>query len=568
MKLLKLSSDNPKFKTLEFKSGLNIVAGLQLSEEEKKTINGIGKSLSLKLIHYILGSPFKTSEEKKFETFLKTYGTFQLDFMHKENKYSVRKDFSQPNFFINKKEMPQTKYLEFLNKIFLGDDAKITFKQLFNVFARRFGGTYYTDALVQQGREKEDYYQKYTNLYLLGIDTELVQKKKSIKKELSTTKATKKGLEEQERNVNQANLKDLKEQLEKHKKRKGDFIIAENYDELKKEADNLTNDLNKIRDQIHEIKKTKALKKDNLESSKNININIKEIEKNYHEAEFFFEDKIKKRLKDTQEFHNKLVVFRRTSLLKEIKEIESQLENLKQTKEQIGTKRDERLKELSKKGAFEEYESLSDKIKSLEDKIKDTEKYINILNEIEEKKINLDLQNAKLIQESSSYLKSIEEKVNDMDESFRRLVKKFYDTTGVSFKIKTTKDAQYLFDIELKIPKDESQGIGEVKIFCYDILLYQLNKGLLNFIAHDGCIFSEMDPRQKSKIFQVILEIIEKEDLQYFINIGGNSLNEVLDKDEKRNILTKKQKEQIEKAQILKLYDKDPKNWLFGKEFN
>ena len=488
--------------------------------------------------------------------------------MHKENKYSVKRDFSQPNFFINKKEMPKTKYLEFLTKIFLGDDAKITFKQLFNVFARRFGGTYYTDALVQQGREKEEYYQKYTNLYLLGIDTDLVQKKKSIKEEISITKATKKGLEEQERNVNQSNLKDLKEQLEKKEKRKGDFIISENYDELKKEADNLTNELNKIRDQIHEIKKTKALKKDNLESSKNININIKEIEKNYHEAEFFFEDKIKKRLKDTQEFHNKLVVFRRTSLLKEIKEIELQLEKLKQTKEQVGTKRDERLKELSKKGAFEEYELLSDQIKSLEDKITDIEKYKNILNEIKKKKANFDLQNAKLKKESLSYLNSIEEKVNDIEEKFRKLVKKFYDNTGGSFNITTTKDAQYLFDIELKIPKDESQGIGEVKIFCYDILLYQLNKGLLNFIAHDGCIFSEMDPRQKSKIFQVILEIIEKEDLQYFINIAENSLNEVLDKDKKINILTNKQKEKIEKAQILKLYDKNPKKWLFGKEFN
>ena len=555
MKLLKLSSDNPKFKTLEFKSGLNIVAGLQLSEEQKKTINGIGKSLSLKLIHYILGSSFKTPKEKKFEDFLKAYGTFQLDFIHKENKYSVKKDFSKSNFFINKKEMPQKKYLEFLNKIFLGDDAKIKFKQLFNVFARRFGGAYYADPLTQQGREKEEYHQKYINLYLLGIDTELVQKKKSIKEEISITKATKKGLEEQERSVNQANLKDLKEQLKKYKKRKDNFVIAENYDESKKEADNLTMKLNKIRDQIHEIKKTKVLKKVNLESSKNININIKEIEKNYHEAEFFFEDKIKKRLEDTQEFHNKLVAFRKTSLLKEIKDIEFQLENLKKTKEEVGTKRDERLKELNKQGAFEEYELLSNQIKSLEDEIKDTEKYKNILNEIKEKKINLDLQNAELKKESLSYLNSIEEKVNDMEESFRKLVKKFYDNTGGSFNITTTKDAQYLFDIELKIPKDESQGVGGVKIFCYDILLYQLNKGLLNFIAHDGCIFSGIDPRQQSMIFKVILEIIEKEDLQYFINIGENSLNEVLDKDKKINILTKKQKEQIEKAQILKLYD-------------
>jgi len=38
MKLLQLTSDNLKFKTLNFQPTLNIVAGLQLSEEEKKQL--------------------------------------------------------------------------------------------------------------------------------------------------------------------------------------------------------------------------------------------------------------------------------------------------------------------------------------------------------------------------------------------------------------------------------------------------------------------------------------------------------------------------------------------------
>lgn len=56
MKLLKLSSSNQSFKTLEFNKGLNILAGLQLSNEDKKTYNGIGKSFSLNLVHLLLGA--------------------------------------------------------------------------------------------------------------------------------------------------------------------------------------------------------------------------------------------------------------------------------------------------------------------------------------------------------------------------------------------------------------------------------------------------------------------------------------------------------------------------------
>jgi uncharacterized protein YydD (DUF2326 family) len=135
-------------------------------------------------------------------------------------------------------------------------------------------------------------------------------------------------------------------------------------------------------------------------------------------------------------------------------------------------------------------------------------------------------------------------------------------------KIEETKSAKYLFDINSHIPREGSQGVGEVKIFCYDALLFTLNRNLLGFLAHDGCIFSEMDPRQKSTIFKVVLELIKKYDLQYFVNIGDNSLNEILDFDNDIEILTDNEKDLIKKSVRLELFDKDPKDWLFGVSFD
>jgi uncharacterized protein YydD (DUF2326 family) len=121
MQLLKLSSTNPKFKTLDFEPGLNTVSGLQLSKEEKKTINGIGKSLSLKLIHYIFRSSFSSSEEKKLESFLKTYGSFTLNFKHNKINYEITKNFSESAYYINSEKVLKTNYPKELTKIFLGD---------------------------------------------------------------------------------------------------------------------------------------------------------------------------------------------------------------------------------------------------------------------------------------------------------------------------------------------------------------------------------------------------------------------------------------------------------------
>jgi len=73
-----------------------------------------------------------------------------------------------------------------------------------------------------------------------------------------------------------------------------------------------------------------------------------------------------------------------------------------------------------------------------------------------------------------------------------------------------------------------------------------------------------MDPRQKAMIFKIVIELIKQYDLQYFVNIGENSLKEILEQD----ILSNEEKLYIEKSLILKLFDKDPKSWLMGTEFH
>jgi len=115
MKLLQLTSDNHNFKTLNFNSTLNIVAGLQLTDEEKKTINSIGKSLSLTLVQLMFGGKLDTKnpKEKKLKDFLSTYGTFYLTFTHKNNEYEIKKDFSNPKYYINDEEIAQSNYLNF-----------------------------------------------------------------------------------------------------------------------------------------------------------------------------------------------------------------------------------------------------------------------------------------------------------------------------------------------------------------------------------------------------------------------------------------------------------------------
>ena len=65
------------------------------------------------------------------------------------------------------------------------------------------------------------------------------------------------------------------------------------------------------------------------------------------------------------------------------------------------------------------------------------------------------------------------------------------------------------YTFEARIEDDSSDGVNEVRMFCFDFLLLICRKSKIRFIAHDSRLFANMDPRhimvqlsrQKSKIF-------------------------------------------------------------------
>lgn len=566
MKLLQLTSDNPKFKTLNFEPTLNIVAGLQLSEEEKKTINSIGKSLTLTLLTLMFGGKLDTKnpKEKKLKEFLSTYGIFYLHFTHNGEEYEIKKDFAKPKFYINDEEISSTNYTKELNKIFIDEDSDLSFRQVFNSFVRRFGGDYYSNPIRQQGMPLTDYNQRLNNLKLLHIDTNLVKENFKIRDKVSKLEKAEEFIKEYAEALDKVNLKDLKDEYKLLLEDKKNFIIAQNYDTIKVEADKLTEELNELRNNIQKIKNSLQKKEKNLLASDNIDIDSDEIENLYREAEFFFDTKIKKRLEDAQSFHNKLIFNRKKRIEVEIEELTIKKQELHQELDTLSIKRDEKLMLLNNRGALEEYHIIEEKIKELYQEIEKLTKYEKLLSEFTIDKSELDVQSSIIKQKSILYLEKEKEYIEKLEDDFRIIVKKFYDNHGGSLKIKETKTAKYLYDIFIDIDGDGGQSVGNIGIFCYDILLYQKNKNIINFMAHDGCIFSEMDGRQKAMIFKTIIELIKENNLQYFINIGKDSLEMVLE----QKILTEEEKEFINKHIILELYDKEPEYRLFGEAFS
>ncbi len=358
-------------------------------------------------------------------------------------------------------------------------------------------------------------------------------------------------------------LKDLKDQLSSLISLKEELEIASAYDNEKEAADQLTYQINELRDNLYESRKSLQRKNHLLSQIGDVEVDLSQLKAVYEEAWVFFKDQVVVELEEACNFHKKLISNRTNRLTKEIGVLTDEIRGIKESLEPLETKRDLILRNMSAEGAFDEYESVSQQILIKSREISQIESNLQLAKRIESELSAETLKNAEIHNEALGYLNSISDYLEKLDDDFRRIVKCFYSSNTGSVIVQLSKNAQYLYDLDIHIPKDSSQGVNEVRIFCYDMLLYERNRELLGFVAHDGCIFSELDPRQKAQMFKVALEYVNDAGLQYFVNVGQSSLEEVLNSE----ILTEKEKLQIKDAMILDLLDEAPETWLFGSQF-
>ncbi len=555
MKLIQLSSSNPDFRSINFNDGLNIVLGQKASANKKETFNGVGKTLSLGLIHYMLGGSISSC----VKDILKDHELI-LTFKHLNHNYQIIR--KNDDIYVNEEKCEShKKYLEFLNSLFLSTyqlEQKLTFRGLLTRFSRN-GEEAYIDTLSQSTTKENGFIKNTYNSHLLGLNIEYIAKKDTLTTEKTNLKEIQKQL--QALNIVEGNeLLDVEEEIETIEKVLSNFQIAKNYTELRSKADLLTNEINDKRNHLFRNKKAIENKKKSLEETPSIDIEV--IQKLYSEADFFFNESINKRLEDVEKFHIALIKNRQIAFIQEIKSIELANKIITQEIDLYDKQRSELLSILENKGAFEEYISLSKHLEILKSKKSDLLKYQELEKEFKQKELDAKLKIDILNKEVYEYFLKNQTIIEKIKKEFRNITKDFYEnhTGNIDIGINTDLKAHKVYDITPKIYADGSKGINEVKIFSYDLLLLRLNPKLFSFLAHDSILFDNIDPRQTSRAFELILDEIQNNDLQYFTTINKNILDDFL-KETTNNELRQK----IEESIVLSLSEKEK---LFGQNFD
>jgi uncharacterized protein YydD (DUF2326 family) len=129
--------------------------------------------------------------------------------------------------------------------------------------------------------------------------------------------------------------------------------------------------------------------------------------------------------------------------------------------------------------------------------------------------------------QTEEYLQSERDGVlESLMTNFRALTGRFYEDKKGGVRIANNDgDNKLRYKIEAKIQDDSSDGINEVKIFCFDLLLLTMKKNhFVDFIFHDSRLYGNMDTHQRFVALTLAKEL-GNSNLQYIVSMNQDTID-------------------------------------------
>ncbi|MGE5342191.1 MAG: DUF2326 domain-containing protein [Candidatus Omnitrophota bacterium] len=569
MRLIKVYSNQKSFKIVKFnRSGPSFIVAKQKNpgiNEEGKTYNGVGKSLLIRIIHFCLGA-----QKGDYKTFCEKLPgwEFYLDFELGNKKFTAQRSTDDPGKIIlnddvlsidNFKKSMEERCFDIPSNI-----SFLSFRSLIPFFIRAKKESY--NEYNKPFQAKSDYQTLVNNALLLGLNVGLAEKKYKTKEEKERIKQLEKNFKNDEllkgfltgdKDVS-LTLIDLEERINRLDSDLRNFKVAENYYEVQLEADKiekelfaLSNDLILLKNNIENIDKSLEFSPD---------INKERIQTIYNESKIHFSENMTRTLNDIENFYERLISNRKRKLLEQKSILELKQQNIQTKIGKLQSQFDSLMKYLGEHQALDVFVNLSTKSSELKSEYNDIKKYQQLQTEYKNKKNQIDKELSELSEIAENYLKEIESDISELRDYFRSLAKVFYPDSVSGLTIESnSRDNQLCFDIKVKIESDASDGINNVKIFCYDLtVLFKGHNHKINFVFHDSRLFDGIDERQKSDIFKIIIQRFSNSNKQYIATVNQNQLDEI------KKYLTEEFRIIINQNTVLTLTDESDSEKLLG----
>ncbi|CDG02126.1 Putative uncharacterized protein [Clostridium chauvoei JF4335] len=577
MYIKRLTANKESFHSIEFQpNNFNIILGTKSKDADKKnntgeTVNGVGKSLTVKLIDYCLGSR-QTSH--KIISKLKDSGwQFELNLQDENKFFNIIRDVDSGKVIFNNKDLTVTKVNNILEAEIFDRVENYKYLSFRNLICRylRIPKLAYIKWEQYKSKEDEDKSVLY-NSYLLGLDPQLIINKINNKTQINEAEKSKKYIEKDETIKKLMNgskvsigITNLSKEIEELEKKLSNFKISEGYNDVKLNIEKSKVKKNEIINEITKYNNTIKTIDKNLKI--NVDITCKKVEEIYEEAKVLFSSEMIKSLEEISIFHEQLLEGRKARLIKDKKRYIDLINKLEIDLKSIDNTINKDLSFIQDKVSTNEYERLQNRLTELKIQLEKAQQYEKLLKEFEQNIAEIKADMAQDNLKAIKYLESISEYIKELSVQFQGYVDYIYDErkySGIDIE-NNDGNNKIRYDIIPQIQGDDSDGVGNVKLFCMDLLIWerQINNSI-EFLYHDGFLFTDIDPRQVYRMLKLAYSICKNKNRQYIFNINYNMFENILSVAKQDN--DTKFVEYLESCVILRLYDDKPEQKLLGIE--
>lgn len=550
--LRQLSADDPRFKTVVFSEGLNlIVAEKTNSSADTDSRNGVGKSSFVELLHFLLGGkPDRNDLTGRLPLRDWTF-SLEMDWPNLNEPLHVSRSGAAPAkiwldpdligadeahiFDLPGCSTPGEWQSLIERKLFglEGDHPGVSGRALLSFLMRRASGHGFNEAVRTFARQPEA--QATPNIaYFLGLDSALAARYQGLAAKKAVNDQFRKAVNDPvlgrvigksadlrgEIAVQRAKISEIRRQIDQ-------FRVVPEYEAVKDRADELAR-------RIQDLAQQDAVDRHNLDYlekavTEAVDPEVKYLEGVYRDLGVILGDQVRRRFDEVKAFHAAVVRNRRVHLGDEVTTTKSRLEERRSARGRLDTELSEHLRQLSEGGALEALTTLQMALGREEAALGALAHRFEAAQAVEAGTRELAAERVELEREVANDIQDRRFQVDQATLLFNSLVGRLYADRHAYLAIDAGATS---LKIDPKISGDRSQGITRMEILCFDLTLaviaYREGRGP-DFLVHDSHIFDGVDGRQMKSALDLAVAITREEGLQYVITINEDDLEKALD---------------------------------------
>ncbi|MDR1011649.1 MAG: DUF2326 domain-containing protein [Opitutaceae bacterium] len=550
----------PGFKTLNLNRGLNIlVADKTDKSTDKQTRNRAGKSSLVELIHFVLGASAKTGSIFRNEAISAAYFGINFDLGSQRVEVSRSGDTGSKvlinaddtkDWSVQPKARPShentlgntdwktvlgAKWFG-LDKLETQDDDRFspTMRSLFGYFARREGSKGFLEPM-RQNEEQRAWDQQVAISYLLGLDWTVGQQLEKVRSQENSLKVLKKTAKQGAFGTLLPKAGEIRTQLLLAEKKARElrntlstFEVLAEYKELEQEASNLTITLNELAD--NNTVDTQLMATLNAAMREEKPPENTAVDKVYAEAGVALPESIRRRLEDVRAFHHAIVANRKNYLESELYAAGQRINQRREAQQKHDARRGEIMRLLQTKGALEQFQELQKELAKAEAVVASLKMRLEAAEQLESKSVDLGIRRGLLAQRLQRNVSEQSKRVDEAVLAFETVSEALYEDAGAL----TISPTPQGLKIDITIQGRRSKGIGQMQIFCFDMMLMQIasrRKMGPGFVIHDSHLFDGVDERQIGKALEIGAKLADECGWQYLVTMNSDTLPKTISSD-------------------------------------